>query len=157
MPEKLDIQSIIHAQMVQFYSAIAQEKENRVKVRNWEISNLVAFIAFLSSNISSKIPKGYASLILIGIILIFWTIEAFYQSLVLAYFKRVSRLEKLLGEKTEVPKTVPLDLFFENGFYSISTKRKITLFFQAFFCSKSILIFNGVLIMCVLLWRIFVG
>jgi hypothetical protein len=139
----LDVQGAVQAQMDQYYSAIAQEKENRAKARNWQITVFVALVAYLNSNRSGT---ATAFPMLLGVTGMFWLVEGFYQSLVLAYFTRVGRLEELLANRTALPKQVPLDLFFERGFHTVSAKEKAVLYLKACFFSKSIVLFNTLFI-----------
>lgn len=137
---KTDIQSVIDSQLKQFYSVIAQERDNRVKVRNWAITIWLAYIAILGSG---RIYTNQLTslLILWTIISIFWAIEGFHQSLVIVNEGRAKKLEQLLTDN-ELPLNVPLELFYESGYETIKFKEKRKAFLLACFTGEPILFFN---------------
>lgn len=139
-PRKVDIQPVIDAQLKQFYSVIAQERDNRVKVRNWAITIWLAYIAILASG-KISLNQLTSLLILWAIIIIFWAIEGFHQSLVLVNEGRARKLEELLANES-LPDKIPSELFYESGYDTITFKEKRRAFILACFTSEPILFFN---------------
>lgn len=144
----IDVQGIIQSQLDQFYASIANERSNRVKVRNWQVTVLVVFVGYL---LSDKVIEHFATvrasfLLLFSVVVVFWLIEAFHQSLVLALLSRAGKLEDLLVGRGNVPQRPPRDLFYVNGWHTVSTSLKLKYFIWAFFRCKSIVLFNLLLI-----------
>lgn len=136
----MDVQNIIQSQLDQFYSVISQERDNRVKVRNWSITIWLAYLALLGSG-QFNTDKWTASLILAIIIIIFWFVEGFHQSLVLVNEGRAKKLEKLLSDNQDL-ENVPLELFYESGYYTIKKWDKAKCFLLACFTGEPILFFH---------------
>ena len=152
---KIDLQSVIDSQIKQFYSVIAQERDNRVKVRNWAITIWLAYIAILGSG---KISVNHLTslLILWTIIAIFWTIEGFHQSLVIVNEIRVRKLEELLSQEN-LPESLSLDLFYDSGYSKITFKEKGNAFLLACFTGEPIVFFNLAMILGSILFIYFGG
>lgn len=155
MKTNIDVQSVVDSQLKQFYSVIAQERENRVKVRNWAITIWLGYIAILGSG---RIHTNHLTslAILLVIISIFWAIEGFHQSLVLINEQRVKRLEQLLASD-RLPFYIPLELFYESGYETIKFREKRNAFLLAFFTGEPILFFNLAMIISSYLFVYFGG
>lgn len=135
----VNVQDVINLQLSQFYSVIAQERENRVKTRNWAITSLSAYIAILGSG-KIYVDQTVAMSTLIIVICIFWIIEGFHQSLVLVNEGRVKLIEELLA-KTNLPTKLPIELHYISGYQFINTRTKIIAFLRGTFTSEPIAFF----------------
>ena len=91
----MDVQNIIQNQLLQYYSVIAQERENRVKVRNWVITIWLSYLALLGSG-NYYTHKWIAYMMLAIIIAIFCCVEGFHQSIVIVNEERAKSLKSCL-------------------------------------------------------------
>lgn len=140
----MEIQNIIQYQLQQFYAVIAQERDNRVKVRNWSITIWLAYLTLVSSG-KLQITKFNSLMVMLFIVFIFWAVEGFHQSLVLVNEGRAAKLEKLLAD-SQLPRKIPLELFYENGYNGILWKHKAKCFFKACITSEPIFFFHFAMI-----------
>lgn len=155
MSKTLDVQDVIKTQLLQFYSIIAQERESRVKTRNWAITSLLAYIAILGSGkIYMTQLSAYATLIIIT--LVFWMIEGFHQSLVIVNSDRVKLLEEFLAG-SNLPSSLPIRFHYIGGYKTISLRDKMNAFFLGSFTSEPIIFFytSIILISCLFVYFVY--
>lgn len=154
MAKTIDIQSIITTQLCQYYSVIAQERETRLKIRNWAITTILAYVAIIGSG--KIFILNYSWIILLTIVCMFWMLEGLHQSIVLINEKRVRLLEELLSTSV-LPNCVPLHFHYIGGYKNITRKEKINAFFNGTFKSEIIAYFYIAMSIASILFIIFIS
>ena len=135
---------IAQKQLEQFYSTIAQVKQQIIEIRKWSITVWIAIMIGLSSN-KIVIDEYFEPIIVFFPIIAFWLLEGFQVTWLSVDTKKAKQVEQFIASGS-IESELPIENFYVSSYGTFTYFQKTRMFLDSIFLTESVVFFYLILL-----------